>query len=132
MSYPITVLSFGYLHPWPEGIEKPSEDDTHDLREKLRDPAHVLPEEKRDLTGLDPEIEAFVFSTPGVQVVFGSILDRTLMKAAEASVTVAIGCAGGRHRSVAVANVMRNYLRPLGYEVSVEHLHVHLPRVIRK
>lgn len=125
--HPITILSFGYLHgPEPEA------DIVEDLREKLRDPAHVLPEEKRDMTGLDVEIEKFVFSTRGVEVVFGSILDRTLEKAAEAPATVAIGCAGGRHRSVAVANVMTAYLQSLSYEVSVKHLHVHLPRVIRE
>jgi hypothetical protein len=55
MSYPVTVLSFGYLHPWPEEVEKPAEDDVYDLREKLFDPAHVPGERMRDLTGLDDD-----------------------------------------------------------------------------
>lgn len=129
--HPITVLSFGYLHPWPEGVEKPGEDLTFDLREKLADPAHVLPEEKRDLTGFDEEIESFVFQTPRAPEVFQRIVTTVIRKAASESCAVAVGCAGGRHRSVAVANVLRAYLRTLDYEVSARHLHVHLPRVIR-
>ena len=54
--HPITVYSFGYLHPWPEGVPRPSEEDTHDLRELLADPAHVPGEDMRDRTGLDLDV----------------------------------------------------------------------------
>jgi len=129
--HPIATYSFGYLHPWPEGVERPSDEDTYDLREKLADPAHVPTGAMLDMTGLDPEVEGFVFRTEGASELFSEIADNACDKAMEAPVAVAIGCAGGRHRSVAVAAVMRGYLALLGYEVSVHHLHVHLPRVIR-
>jgi UPF0042 nucleotide-binding protein len=130
--YPITVLSFGYLHPWPEGIEKPSDENTYDLREKLFDPAHVPGGEMRDRTGLDDDVRIFVFETEGAPELFYKILDEARGKALDEPVTIAFGCAGGRHRSVAMAQEMHKWLKTYGHDVSVEHLHVHLPRVIRK
>jgi UPF0042 nucleotide-binding protein len=36
-------------------------------------------------------------------------------------VTIGIGCTGGRHRSVAMAENLAGWLRELGREVNVEH-----------
>jgi len=35
--------------------------------------------------------------------------------------TVAIGCTGGQHRSVAIVNYLRDSLKEDGYEISVSH-----------
>lgn len=34
---------------------------------------------------------------------------------------IAVGCTGGQHRSVAIANVTASYLSELGYRVSISH-----------
>jgi len=125
--HPITILSFGYLH----GSE-PEADIVEDLREKLRDPAHVPSGEMLDMTGLDDEVCDFVFKTPGAMDIVVDLVNRTRDKARSGAVTVAAGCAGGRHRSVAVARSLSEFLEALGYDVSVQHLHVHLPRVIHR
>lgn len=130
--HPITVYSFGYLHPWPEGVEKPSKEDTYDLRERLADPAHVPSGAMLDMTGLDEEVRMFVFTTEGAPELFYKILDEARAKALDEPVTVAFGCAGGRHRSVAMAQELHYWLGTYGHQATVHHLHVHLPRVIRQ
>ena len=40
--------------------------------------------------------------------------------------TVAFGCTGGRHRSVAVAEAVRKALSQAGYPVALEHRHMAL------
>ena len=37
------------------------------------------------------------------------------------SLTIAVGCTGGRHRSVAIACQLAAYLRSLGYRVELSH-----------
>ncbi|WP_234440653.1 RNase adapter RapZ [Streptomyces rimosus] len=44
---------------------------------------------------------------------------------------IAIGCAGGRHRASGLAELLARALREHGRDVEVEHLHVHLPRVLK-
>lgn len=125
---PVTIQSFGYLHlrhPVPA-------DFTLDLRAVLADPAHVPDGSLLDLDGRDPAVRDFVFATPGAT----ALLDDTVQLAAnllrvKPSVIVAFGCAGGRHRSVALADALGAALTALGHTVVVEHLHVHLPRVIK-
>lgn len=41
-------------------------------------------------------------------------------------VTVALGCTGGRHRSVAIAEMLREVLKASGYAVTIEHRHYEL------
>lgn len=128
--HPITILSFGYLHPWPE--DAPTPDITVDLRRLLADPAHRPEGDMLDMTGLDEEVSKFVFATRGARALLFNAL-RTVQDAARfAPTTVAFGCAGGRHRSVALAAEVATRLYIAGYEVSMEHLHVHLPRVIHQ
>jgi UPF0042 nucleotide-binding protein len=40
--------------------------------------------------------------------------------------TIALGCTGGRHRSVAVAEALTRELNALGYAFSLEHRHLNL------
>lgn len=131
--YPITILSFGYLHQWPQDEPRPATKDTYDLRDLLADPAHVPGEDMRDRTGLDLDVADFVFATKGASDLLYTVLDEARTKALDEPVVVAFGCAGGRHRSVAMAEELHKWLGEVyGYEVSVEHLHAHLPRVIHQ
>ncbi len=126
----VTVLSFGFLHPWPEKLSRPPEDRIFDLRDKLFDPAHVPDGAMRQLTGLDERVEAFVLQTNGAAELLAGIVRKAAVLAAE-SPTIAIGCAGGRHRSVVLARHTAQRLNDLGYGAVVRHLHVHRPVVGR-
>lgn len=123
--HPITILSFGYLHPWPQ--DAPDPDITVDLRRLLNDPARALNGAMLDSTGLDREVRRFVFNTPGARRLALNISDMATEMAMVKPVVLAFGCAGGRHRSVALAQ----YVADVSGYATVQHLHVHLPRVIR-
>lgn len=125
---PITVISFGYLHDAP-----PTADVTLDLRDYLSDPAHVPGGRMLDMRGdEDQEVRDFVFATPGAL----ELLDDTARLASRMAqvkpVVVAFGCKGGKHRAAALAAALGEQLAAAGCDVEmVEHLHAHLPRVIR-
>ncbi|WP_051386244.1 RapZ C-terminal domain-containing protein [Actinokineospora inagensis] len=131
---PLRVVSFGYLHDAP-----PAADLVIDVRELLRDPARVTGSGLIDLDGHDPWVHAVVMNTPGARALVDGLVTAVvgLHLVAGKAVTVAIGCAGGRHRSVALAEhlailvqIAAENLDGRRIEVRVEHLHVHLPRVL--
>ncbi len=115
----ITVVSFGYKHGLPLDTDL-----VVDCR-FLPNPHWV--EELRDLTGMDAEVRDYVFS----HVLTGEFLDRLseLLKLlvpayvaeGKSYLTLAFGCTGGRHRSVAIAEQVAANLRGLGYAPKVIH-----------
>ncbi|WP_411078493.1 ATPase, partial [Streptomyces sp. cmx-10-25] len=95
----IEIVSFGYLHDTP-----PAAHLTIDLRHHFRDP-HVSPE-LRYMTADDEPVRAAVLATPGIRQLVDAITAAVTAFAAGPSagtVTVASGCAGGRHRAPTVA-----------------------------
>lgn len=122
----VKLFSFGYLHGPPPATDIPP----FDLRRSLFDPAHVPSGDMLDMTGLDAAVRRFVFGTPGALDILADAKAQTLAKAADGPVTVAFGCAGGRHRSVVLAQALHAQLFAAGVPVLLQHLHVHLPRVI--
>ena len=125
----LTILSFGYLHEVPEATV------TVDVREILRDP-HIDPA-LRNLTAYDPAVRAKVAATVGAEELARDLtaLARTLSRAARPrgrTATLAIGCAGGRHRSAALAMTIAENLGFLPPELlEVRHLHIDRPVVQR-
>ncbi|OKI20830.1 hypothetical protein A6A25_37380 [Saccharothrix sp. CB00851] len=129
------IVSFGYLHGEP-----PAADLVVDVRQLLRDPARARNGGLLDLDGRNWMVRDAVMTTPGaVELVHGLYHGVFhLCVIAFKPVTVAFGCAGGRHRSVALAEHLAHLLAtdPMGnggnpVPAQVEHLHVHLPRVLR-
>jgi UPF0042 nucleotide-binding protein len=96
VGHQITITTFGYLHgPAPKDV-----DITLDLRRHFRDP-HVSPE-MRHLTARDARVQNAVLGTPGI----AQLLDATLAAAtaylsgpSAGPLSIATGCAGGRHRA---------------------------------
>ena len=115
----ITVLSFGYTHGIPLDV-----DIVIDCR-FLPNPHYV--DELRPLSGLDAEVAGYVMSQP----VTGEFLERmesllTLLvpqyvNEGKSYLTVAFGCTGGRHRSVAVTEHFAGVLTAMGHEPAVVH-----------
>ncbi|MFJ9846982.1 hypothetical protein ACIRYZ_42440 [Kitasatospora sp. NPDC101155] len=123
--HPIRLISFGYLHL--KGGPPPTADRVEDVRDRLRDPAAargIL-----DLDGLDPRVQQIVINTPGARELIDNLADYADLPAGPRR--IAIGCAGGRHRASGLTEILANELRHRGHQVEVEHLHVHLPRVLK-
>ncbi|MBD0675455.1 RNase adapter RapZ [Streptomyces sp. CBMA156] len=125
----VQITSFGYLHGAP-----PAAHLTLDLRRHFRDP-HLDPA-LREKTGLDPEVTDTVLSTDGI----ASLIDGTLTcvraygdgpSATGRTITVAVGCAGGKHRAYVVAHELVRHLLAEGYEVQAVHRDAHRPVVER-
>ncbi|MBP2341082.1 UPF0042 nucleotide-binding protein [Saccharothrix coeruleofusca] len=121
---PIRIISFGYLHSPAPDAER-----VEDVRDRFRDPARVTG--LLDLTGHDPRVRDAVLTTPGVRDLLDDLAADIAGWPADRPRRVAVGCAGGRHRSVAIAEELAAVLSADGWPVMVEHLHVHLPRVLK-
>lgn len=115
----ITIVSFGYRHGLP-----PDADLVFDLR-CLPNPH--FQEELRPLTGQDPEIAKFLLDDPRAR----SYLEQLwgflrfafpfYLREGRAYLTIALGCTGGRHRSVAAAEYLVGQFQAEGREVGVRH-----------
>jgi UPF0042 nucleotide-binding protein len=83
--------------------------------------------ELRERTGLDPEVAAYVLESPRTAPFlerffdFLSFLLPLYVEEGKAYLTIAIGCTGGQHRSVAIAGALERYLEERKIEVSVIH-----------
>ena len=81
----------------------------------------------RPLTGQDPRVAEYVTSDPHFTSFFNSLTEilRPLLpryeKEGKSYLTIAVGCTGGRHRSVAVAERLADWLRREGREVTLAH-----------
>jgi RNase adaptor protein for sRNA GlmZ degradation len=81
----------------------------------------------RPLTGRDRRVVDFVRADPGYGPFFeqltgmlGPLLPR-YQREGKSYLTLALGCTGGRHRSVTVAEELAGYLRAQGYAVMLVH-----------
>ncbi|MFB6483711.1 hypothetical protein ACFCXF_26975 [Streptomyces virginiae] len=128
--HPIRLTSFGYLHlpTGPDGSPvPPAADRIEDVRARLRDPAAAR--DILDLDGLNLRVQDVVLNTPGARELLANLADHTDLPAGPSH--IAIGCAGGRHRASGLTELLGRELRARGREVVVDHLHVHLPRVLK-
>jgi UPF0042 nucleotide-binding protein len=81
----------------------------------------------RELTGEDKRIVKFLDKYPEVAETISRFSDLLLFllpyyrREGKSYVTVGIGCTGGRHRSVMVANSLKRVLTRHKYDVSVNH-----------
>ncbi|MFF3486100.1 RNase adapter RapZ [Streptomyces sp. NPDC002701] len=114
-----TVMSFGFKYGLPVDADL-----VVDMR-FLPNP-HWVPE-LRQYTGLNEEVAAYVFNQPGAK----EFLDRyaELLRLVQTGyrregkryVTIAVGCTGGKHRSVAMSEKLAARLVSEGVETVVVH-----------
>ena len=108
----VTVMSFGYKHGLPLDADL-----VFDAR-CLPNPFYV--EELRPLCGLDLPVAEYLFGYQQTRTFMEKLqemLDFLLplyIEEGKLSLTVAIGCTGGRHRSVAIAAALCEHLRADG------------------
>jgi UPF0042 nucleotide-binding protein len=115
----LAIMSFGFSRGIPSNADL-----VFDMR-FLRNP-HWLPV-LRPGTGLDADVAAYVASDPAYEEAVARIEDLLLLLLpryrieGKSYVTVAIGCTGGRHRSVHVADRIAGRLRDAGFSPTVLH-----------
>lgn len=115
----VSVVSFGFRRGLPREADL-----VFDVR-FLSNPHYV--EDLRPKTGLDPDVGAYVAADPD----FEGFFDRTaaliepLLPRYQAEgksyLTIAIGCTGGRHRSVYTADRLAGWLKSRGTPVTLRH-----------
>ena len=115
----VNVISFGFKYGLP--LEA---DLVFDAR-FLPNPFYI--EELRDLTGLDAAVSGYVFGFPQAREFLERIwalLDFSLPMYAEEGKTglsIAVGCTGGHHRSVALAHALVKRIRERAFPVTEVH-----------
>lgn len=115
----ISVTSFGFKYGIP--LEA---DLVFDVR-FLPNPFYVA--ELRPLTGLDKGVSDYVFATPSAQELMEhlrGLMDFLLphfVEEGKSALVIAVGCTGGRHRSVAVTHALCEYIQGLGYGAGETH-----------
>jgi UPF0042 nucleotide-binding protein len=113
------VVSFGYKHGIPVDVDL-----LFDCR-FLPNPHWI--DELRPLVGTDDAVRDYVLGQPEaeafleeLQRLFALLLP-AFVKEGKAYLSIGIGCTGGRHRSVVIADELGGILRDLGFDPRVHH-----------
>ena len=116
----VSILSFGFKY----GIPRDS-DIVLDVR-FLPNPYYV--EELRHLTGNDKEVQDYVMASPEAGIFLDKLVDMleflipNYIKEGKSQLVISIGCTGGKHRSVTLANALYERLKGRAdYGLRVEH-----------
>ncbi len=115
----VHVFSFGFKHGMP--VEADLMIDVRFLPNPFYDP------EMRELTGLDAKVSEFVIDHPKTGEFLEAwyrLLDAVMpgyIAEGKPQLSIAVGCTGGQHRSVAIAEVTGRYLERQHYHVSISH-----------
>ena len=115
----ISVTSFGFKYGLP--LEA---DLVFDVR-FMPNPFYM--EDLRPRTGLDQAVADYVFHFPQTQDYMRRLEDLLAFslplyaEEGKTSLTIAVGCTGGHHRSVAVTHALTAFIRQQGYSVTENH-----------
>ncbi|MBS7219350.1 MAG: RNase adapter RapZ [Oscillospiraceae bacterium] len=118
-SMEVRVTSFGFKHGIPMEADL-----VFDVR-FLPNPYYVA--ELRPRTGLDDGVRDYALSAPQSREFLRRLTDFVTyllpryVEEGKTSLTIAVGCTGGRHRSVAVAHHLAEAVRQEGYPVGEVH-----------
>lgn len=116
----VNIMSFGFKHGIPSDVDL-----VFDVR-FLPNPYYV--DELKHKTGNDPEVQDFVKASEEFDVFLEKLTDMlsflipNYVKEGKYRLVVAVGCTGGKHRSVTVANELYKRLKDKGdYGINVHH-----------
>lgn len=115
----VTIVSFGFKYGIPEDADL-----VFDVR-FLPNPYYIS--ELRPLTGNDREVYEFVMTTEQAQIfsrqlfqMIAFLIPNYIIEGKN-QLVIAVGCTGGKHRSVSIANTLEKNLKKLPYSMKVEH-----------
>lgn len=115
----VAITSFGFKHGLP--LEA---DLVFDVR-FMPNPFYI--EELRHQTGLDQAVADYVFSFQQTRDFLKRLEDLLAFslplyaEEGKTSLSIAIGCTGGHHRSVAVTHALAEFIRGQGYQTAESH-----------
>lgn len=116
----ISVLSFGFKYGIPDDADL-----VFDVR-FLPNPYYI--DELRPHTGMDDDVYGYVLDSPAAGEFADKLTDMirflipNYVKEGKTSLVIAIGCTGGRHRSVTLARVLHERLQETAeYGIRLEH-----------
>ena len=115
----VTVLSFGFKYGIPADADL-----VFDVR-FLPNPYYI--EELKPLTGNDKPIQDYVMGFEAAGVFLSKVTDLLefllprYVEEGKNSLVIAVGCTGGKHRSVTLANAIASKLKESSYGCKVEH-----------
>ena len=115
----ITIVTFGFKYGLPLDADL-----VFDVR-FLPNPHYIA--DLRPLTGLDPRVSRYVLKSSLAKGFFSRLtrfvdfLLPAYVDEGKSHLTIAIGCTGGRHRSVALGEALRTHLEANEHTVVVEH-----------
>jgi UPF0042 nucleotide-binding protein len=115
----VEVMSFGHKYGGPKAVDL-----MFDVRHL---PNPYFQADLKHLTGDDPKIIDYLSARPEVAETidrFSDLLTYLLplyQREGKSYLTIGIGCTGGKHRSVMVANSLRNVLKQKGFDTTVSH-----------
>ena len=118
-SMSLSVVSFGFKYGLPQEA-----DIVFDVR-CLPNPFYVP--ELKNLTGMDQPVVDYVMASEQSQELLRrieSMLEYALplyVKEGKSQLMIAVGCTGGKHRSITFARKIGEYCQKLGYQPSVQH-----------
>lgn len=115
----IEVMSFGFKHGLPIDVDL-----VFDVR-FLPNPYYI--DELREKTGLDSDVSEYVHSFPQTGIFLDKLTDMLdflmdhYIEEGKNQLVIAIGCTGGKHRSVAIAQSVSKFLTDKKYRVITTH-----------
>lgn len=118
-SMQLSLLSFGFKHGVPLDV-----DSVFDCR-FLPNPHWV--EELRPLTGLDEPVREYVLGSEDAKQFIAKLDDLlafllpAYVKEGKSYLTIAVGCTGGHHRSVAIVEELARRVHAYGFDPGVHH-----------
>jgi UPF0042 nucleotide-binding protein len=115
----INVMAFGFKYGMPLDADL-----VFDVR-CFPNPFYV--DELKSKTGNDKEVQDYVMSFPKAQTFMEKLYDMMeflvplYVEEGKVSLTIAIGCTGGKHRSVTMTNRLAERLKEDGYSVNISY-----------
>lgn len=117
--FPVSVVSFGFKYGIPNDADL-----VLDAR-FINNPYYV--ESLKAHSGLEAPVRDYVMSFPETRVFLDKLFDLLdflipqYIREGKPQLVIGIGCTGGMHRSVAIAQRLADGLRDRGYAIHVEH-----------
>lgn len=123
----VSIMSFGFKRGVPLDADL-----VFDVR-FLPNPYYI--KELKELTGNDKKVQDYVMQWEEAQMFFDKLADMIEFlipyynKEGKTQLIVAIGCTGGKHRSVTLSNKLHEYLKEKNFRTTIEHRDVKAHRI---